>query len=226
MKKRSKRYKSIEIVEGEKSIKDALSLIKNTDTKVKFDESVEISFNLNLEKKHTVRDTVVFPNSFGKSKTVLVFARGKKAEEAKSAGADFVGAEDLIEKIQGGWLGFEVAIATIDMMKVVAKVARILGGKGLMPNPKAKTVTDDVTAAVKAVKAGRREFRANGEGVVNFAVGKKSMNEEMLASNIKEFCGAITKKKPIDLKGDYISSVYLSTTMGRSIAVDRKQLLL
>jgi large subunit ribosomal protein L1 len=221
MKKHSKRFKALVATPGILTIEDAVGLVKKGAT-AKFDESVDVSVALKLEKKHTIRDTVSFPNSFGKSKTVLVFAKGKKAEEAKAAGADFVGDDDLIEKINGNWTGFDVAIATPDMMKSIAKVARILGTKGLMPNPKAKTVTDDVTTAVKEVKAGRREFRADAAGIINFCIGKASMQEQQLVDNFKVFFDIVLKKKPGDLKGDYIRSVHVTSSMGRGIQLNRK----
>ena len=218
---KSKRYKALEAQGETNALNDAISFVKKN-ASAKFDETVEICFNLNLLKKHNIRDTVVFPHKFGVMPKVLVFTKGDKAEAAKEAGADYVGEDDLIEKIQGGWLDFDVAIATPDMMRSIAKIARILGTKGLMPNPKAKTVTDDVAGAVGQIKAGRREFRANNEGVINFAVGKASMEESALEENIKQFYDVLQKKKPTDLKGDYIKTIYLSSTMGKSVKLNRK----
>ena len=166
----------------------------------------------------------MYPHAFGVSPRVLVFAKGEKAEAAKAAGADHVGSDEVIEKIAGGWLEFDVAISTPDMMRNIAKIAKTLGTKGLMPNPKAKTVTDDVKGAVAAIKAGRREFRANNEGVINFPVGKASMDHLQIKENIKEFYDILLKKKPNDLKGDYIKSISLSSTMGKGIRLDRKNL--
>lgn len=221
---RSKRYKSLE---GERNVdaglEEALEKVKGG-AGAKFDETVDMSFNLNLLKKHTIRDTIVYPNGFGAQAKVLVFAKGEKAEAAKEAGADYVGAEDMVEKILGGWLDFDATVATPDMMRVIAKAARILGTKGLMPNPKAKTVTDDPAAAVKEIKGGRREFRANKEGIINFPVGKASMEVSQLSENVQSLYSAVMKKKPNDLKGDYIKSVFVSSTMGRSFRLNRKSL--
>lgn len=219
----SKRYKALKRVEVPQDVERAIELVRENAT-AKFDETVEICFNLNILKKHNIRDTVVYPHSFGASPRVLVFAKGEKAEAAKEAGAEHVGSDDIIEKIADGWFEFDVAIATPDMMKNIAKIARILGTRGLMPNPKAKTVTDDVKTAVGAIKAGRKEFRANNDGVINFPVGKVSMDESELKENIREFYQTLLKKKPNDLKGDYIKSVSLSSTMGKGIRLDRKNL--
>lgn len=221
MKKKSKRFQTIEEHKEMISFQEAVALIKKQSS-AKFDESIDISAHLNLQKKHTIRDAIAFSNPFGKTRKVLVFAKDKKAEEARQAGADYVGDQDLIEKIQSGWLDFEVAIATPDMMKNITKVARILGSKGLMPNPKAKTVVENVAGAVKEVKGGRKEFRANAEGVLNFTVGKKSMDDSAILQNIKEFYEILIKKKPTDLKGDYIKSIYLSSTMGKSLKIEKK----
>ena len=222
--KRSKRYKALKKRDGQHSLADAVKWVKHQAT-ARFDESIDVAFSLNIKKKHTIRDTVVFPHAFGIAPKVLVFAKEKKAEEAKKAGADFVGENDLIEKIQKGWMDFEVAIATPDMMKTVAKIARALGTKGLMPNPKAKTVTENVKEAVREVKAGRREFRANPEGIVNFSVGKKSMNDDHLIKNILSFVSALQKKKPNDIKGDYFKSMHLTSSMGVAVCLDRKLIL-
>ena len=224
MRKRSKRYRSLAEDKNILSINDAVGFVKKQDG-CKFDETVEVCFSLNLLKKHTIRDIISFEHSFGKTNKVLVFAKGDKADQAKSAGADYVGSDDLIEKINGGWLDCDVTVATPDMMKSIARIARILGTKGLMPNPKAKTVTEDVAQAVKELKAGRREFRANDDGVINFAIGKKSMDEDQLLKNINDFYSILLKKKPTDLKGDYIKSIYLTTTMGKAVQVDRRSLV-
>ena len=221
--KASKRFKVLEVPTDPQGIEQAVTLVKKNATS-KFDETIEASFNLNLLKKHTVRDTIVYPHPFGKLPRVLVFSKGDKADMAKAAGADHVGADDLVEKISGGWLEFDVTIATPDMMKTIAKIARILGTKGLMPNPKAKTVTEDVKSAVEAIKAGRREFRANNEGVLNFSVGKASMETNLIVENYKVLYEAVQKKKPMDLKGDYILSLHLSSTMGRGVKLEHKKL--
>jgi large subunit ribosomal protein L1 len=221
MKKHSKRFKALVAPAGTFTIEEAIVPVKKA-ANSKFDESIDVSICLKLEKKHTIRDTVTFPNSFGKSKKVLVFAKGKKAEDAKAAGADYVGDDDLIEKISGNWTDFDVAIATPDMMKSIAKVARVLGTKGLMPNPKAKTVTEDVLSAVKEIKAGRREFRADAAGIINFSIGKASMGEQALVDNFKALFDVVLKKKPSDLKGDYIRSIHVTSTMGRGVELNRK----
>ncbi len=223
MKKISKRFKSIEDSVAEHALDKAVEVLK-TQNSVKFDESVDMSFNLNLLKKHVVRDTITFPHGFSKSKKVIVFAKGDKADEAKAAGADEVGGLELIEKISGGWLDFEVAIAAPDMMRDVAKIARILGTRGLMPSPKAKTVTSNIAEAVKAVKAGRKEYRANEHGILNFSVGKKSMDSKALIENALELFVNVLKKKPSDLKGDYIKSMHISSTMGKSVRLNRRSL--
>ena len=206
---------------GEQVAEDAVVFLKKNAT-AKFDETVEAAIRLNLEKRHNIRDTVTFPNAFGKQAKVLVFAKGKKAEDARAAGADFVGDDELIEKIAGGWTDFDVAIATPDMMKSIAKVARVLGTKGLMPNPKAKTVTEAVLETVKEVKSGRREFRADSTGIVAFPIGKVSMSEEQLVQNFRALWDAVVKKKPSDLKGDYIRTVHMATSMGKGVELNRK----
>ncbi len=220
--KRSRRYRDLKSSKEELGdLAAGVTLLKEA-VGVKFDESVDISIKLNLQKKHTVRDTVSFPNSFGKTKKVLAFVKEDRVEEAKKAGADYAGGTEFIEKVTKGWLDFDVAIATPNMMRDIAKIARVLGSRGLMPNPKTKTVTDDVAKTIKEVKAGRKEFRADADGNLNVAVGKKSMPVEAIVENCREFLNKVIKKKPIDLKGDYVRSLYLSTTMGRSIALDKK----
>ncbi|MFC1503831.1 50S ribosomal protein L1 [Spirochaetota bacterium] len=203
------------------SIEEAVKLVKSK-SNAKFDETIDISFNLNLLPKHTIRDAIALPHSFGKSVKVLVFASGEKANDANSAGADFVGDEDLVKKISEGWMDFDVAIATPDMMKIVGKVAKILGPKGLMPNPKTKTVTDNVKDAVSAAKKGQREFRANKAGIINFSVGKASMDENQIKENLSTFFDAIKKKRPTDLKGEYIKSITLSSTMGVGVRINQR----
>ena len=220
--KRSKRYRGLKnFLEEVKDLNEGVGELKK-ESSVKFDESIDVSIKLNLQKKHTVRDTVSFPNSFGKTKKILAFVKEDKVEEAKKSGADYAGGAEFIEKISKGWLDFDVAIATPSMMRDIAKVARILGSRGLMPNPKTKTVTDDVSKAIREVKGGRKEFRADADGNVNVSIGKKSMTVEAIAENYKEFLTQVIKKKPSDLKGDYIKSIHLSTTMGKSIPLDRK----
>ena len=221
MKKRSKRYRSLPNKVEVNSFEEAIDKIKAA-PKCGFDEGMDVSFNLKLLKKHSLRDVFVYPHAFGPSPKVAVFAKDKKAEEAKQAGADYVGSDDLVERIQGGWLDFKVAIATPDMMKTIAKIARILGTKGLMPNPKSKTVTEDVHGAVTEIKAGRRQIKADVDGIVNLSYGKKSMSKEALVENLKVVCGLLNKKKPTDLKGDYVKSIHVTTTMGKSLQVSRK----
>lgn len=223
MKKHSKRYKAIEKSEKELDFAPAIELIQKNST-CKFDESIDIAFNLNLLKKHTIRETVSFKHAFGKTKKILAFVKEERKQEALDAGADYAGNSDLIEKINGGWIDFDVAIATPDMMREVAKVARILGTKGLMPNPKAKTVTDDLASAISEVKAGRKEFRASSDGIINFSVGKKSMQAGQILENIKSLYEVINSKKPLDLKGDYIKTISLSSSMGKSVKIGQRSL--
>ena len=203
-------------------VEEAVKLIKAR-AGAKFDESVEIAMNLGVDPRHAdqnVRGVVSLPNGTGRSVRVAVFARGDKAEEAKAAGADVVGAEELAQDIQGGKFEFERCIATPDMMPVVGKLGKILGPRGLMPNPKLGTVTQDVTAAVQAAKAGQVEFRVEKAGIVHGGVGKVSFTEEALVENVKAFVGAVSRAKPSGAKGTYIKRVSLSSTMGPGIKVD------
>jgi len=200
---------------------DALGLVKSL-AFAKFDETVEISVKLHLKKSHTVRDTVVLPNTFMGEKKILVFAKGEKADEARALGAAFVGEADLIEKIKGGWMDFDICVATPDMMKDVGKLGPILGRRGLMPNPKTGTVTNDLAAAIKELKAGRIEFRADKTGVVHLPVGKVSMDVAKVNENVQTFLGELERRRPSDLKGDYIKSVALSSTMGPGVLVQFK----
>jgi len=197
---------------------EALGLVKSV-AFAKFDETVEISVKLNLKKSHTVRDTVVFPHSFQGEKKILVFAKGDKADEARALGAAFVGDAELIEKIKGGWMEFDVCVATPDMMKDVGKLGPILGRKGLMPNPKTGTVTNDLAAALKELKAGRIEFRADKTGVVHLPVGKVSMDAAQVNENVQTFMGELERRRPADLKGDFIKSVAVSSTMGPGVKI-------
>ncbi len=186
----------------------------------KFDETVDIAIRLNKQKKEiSVRDTLVLPHSFQKEKSILVFAKGEKADEAKKAGAQFVGAEDLIEKIKGGWLDFDVAVATPDMMKDVGKLGQILGRRGLMPNPKTRTVTFELTDTLAELRKGRVEFRADKAGVIHLPVGKVSMGKEAILENIRAVLGEVEKKRPDDVKGEFIRSIALSSTMGPGVKV-------
>ncbi len=201
---------------------EAIALVKQT-AKAKFDETVEISVRLGVDPRHAdqqVRGTVVLPNGTGKTKSVLVIAKGPKAEEALAAGADFVGAEDMIAKIQGGWFGFDVCIATPDMMGLVGRLGRVLGPKGLMPNPKTGTVTMDVTKAINETKAGKVEYRVDKTAIIHCPVGKASFDEQKLTENLRTLMEAIIKAKPSAAKGAYIKSAVLSTTMGPGIKLN------
>lgn len=195
------------------SLDEGITLVKDI-AFAKFDETVEVSVSLNIKKSHSIRDTFVMPYQFHGEKRVLVFAKGEKAREAENAGATFVGAEELVEKIKGGWLDFDICVATPDMMRDVGKLGPILGRRGLMPNPKTRTVTMDVQGAIAELKQGRIEFRADKTGVVHLAVGKISMDSTHLTANIKTFIDELTKKRPSDIKGDFIKSASLSSTMG------------
>ena len=204
------------------ALADAIREIKGRSA-AKFDETVEIAMNLGIDPRHAdqmVRGVVQLPNGTGKSVRVAVFARGDKAEEAKSAGADIVGAEDLAKEIQEGRIDFDRAIATPDMMAVVGRLGKILGPRGLMPNPKLGTVTPDVNGAVGAAKAGTVEFRAEKAGIVHAGVGKISFDESALAENVKAFVSAIIRAKPSGAKGTYVRRVALSSTMGPSVRLD------
>lgn len=188
-----------------------------------FDESIDISLRLGIDPRKAdqmVRGTVVLPHGTGKEVRVLVFAKGEKEKEARDAGADFVGAEDLIEKIVGGWTEFDKAVATPDMMGMVGKIGKILGPRGLMPNPKVGTVTFDVGQVVKELKAGKVEFRADKTGIVHVSVGRVSFSEESLLENVKSLLDIIIKAKPPSSKGVYLRSIALSTTMGPGLKVD------
>ena len=201
---------------------EAVTLVKQT-AKAKFDETVEISVRLGVDPRHAdqqVRGTVVLPNGTGKTKTVLVNAKGPKAEEATAAGADFVGAEDMIAKIQGGWFGFDVCIATPDMMGLVGRLGRVLGPKGLMPNPKTGTVTMDVTKAITETKAGKVEYRVDKTAIIHCPLGKASFSEQQLTENLRTLMDAIIKAKPSAAKGTYVKSAVISSTMGPGIKLN------
>jgi large subunit ribosomal protein L1 len=203
------------------SLKEGLNLIK-TLSYVKFDETVDLSVKLNLKKSQSVRDTVVLPNQFKGEKRILVFCKAEKEKEAQDAGATYVGAEDLIEKIKGGWLDFDVAVATPDMMKDVGKLGMVLGRRGLMPNPKTGTVTFDLKGALAELRKGRTEFRADKTGVVHLAVGKVSMESDKVAENVRVAVAEIKRKRPMDAKGEFIRSVSIASTMGPGIWVSIK----
>ncbi|HCM25026.1 MAG: 50S ribosomal protein L1 [Treponema sp. GWB1_62_6] len=185
----------------------------------KFDETVDVSVKLNLKKSQTVRDTVVLPHQFRGEKKILVFCKGEKEKEALEAGATYVGAEEMIEKVKGGWLDFDIAVATPDMMKDVGKLGMVLGRKGLMPNPKTGTVTFDLKAALAELKKGRVEFRVDKTGVIHLPIGKVSMDSTKVAENVQAFITEVKRKKPADAKGDFMQSISLSSSMGPGVWV-------
>ena len=201
------------------SLQEAAQLVKDCSF-AKFTETVEISVFLQLKKSQTVRDTVVLPNQFQAQKKILVFAKGDKAQEALDAGAAYVGDTDLIEKVRSGWMDFDVAVATPDMMKDVGRLGPILGRRGLMPNPKTHTVTFDSKEALAELNKGRVEFRADKTGVVHLAIGKVSMDADKIAENAQATLDEILRKRPVDAKGEFILSVALSSTMGPGVHVD------
>jgi len=203
------------------SLEEAVKLLKELHF-TKFDESLEIAINLNIQQKHTVRDTTVLPHGTGKKVRILVFAKADKAKEAEEAGADFVGDTDIIEKIKEGWFDFDVSLATPDMMKEVGKIGQLLGKRGLMPNPKTQTVTNDIKTAVAELRKGRVEFRADKTRIVHLGVGKLSMEDGMLVENCTALYESVLHKRPSDLKGEYIQSVFLSSSMGPGIKIDHK----
>lgn len=201
---------------------DAIKLVKET-AAAKFDETVEAHVKLGVDPRHAdqqVRGTVSLPHGTGRTLKVLVFAKGEKLKEAEQAGADYVGAEDLAEKIQGGWFDFDVAVATPDMMSVVGRLGKILGPRGLMPNPKAGTVTFDIERTIKELKAGRIEFRVDKTSIVHVPIGRVSFDEEKLQDNLNAFAEALIKAKPAAAKGQYMRSVNICSTMGPGIKVN------
>ena len=224
----AKRYaESSKLVDKNKEyeIKEALELIEKM-PKAKFDETVELHVKLGVDSKHAdqqVRGTVVPPNGTGKTQKVLVFAKGPKAEEAEKAGADFVGAEELIPKIQNeNWFDYDVVVATPDMMGVVGRLGKVLGPKGLMPNPKSGTVTMDVTKAINEIKSGKVEYRLDKTNIIHLGFGKVSFGADKLAENYETIMNAIIKAKPAAAKGQYIKSVSVTTTMGPGIFINQK----
>ena len=226
--KTSKRYaESAKLVDSNKEyeIKEALDIIEKM-PKTKFDQTVELHVKLGVDSKHAdqqVRGTVVLPNGTGKTQRVLVFAKGPKAEEATKAGADFVGAEELIPKIQNeNWFDYDVVVATPDMMGVVGRLGKVLGPKGLMPNPKSGTVTMDVTKAINEIKSGKVEYRLDKTNIIHLGFGKVSFGAEKLAENYETIMNAIIKAKPAAAKGQYIKSVSVTTTMGPGIFINQK----
>lgn len=228
--KRGRRYKKVlETVEKGKTypLPEALSLVKKA-ASARFDESIDVDIRLGVDPKDSsqmVRGTVVLPHGRGKKIRVLVFARGEKEKEAKEEGADFVGTTELIEKINKGWLDFNVAIATPDMMKEIARLGRILGPKGLMPNPKLGTVTLKISQAVKEAKAGRIEYKMDSQGSLHLPIGKKSFKEKDILDNFLALLRAVVKSRPATAKGQYLKKVALSSTMGPSVRIDTQDLL-
>lgn len=231
MKKRGKKYQeSIKLVDRTNlySPQEALELVEKT-AKANFDETVQLSVRLGVDPRHAdqqVRGAVVLPNGTGRTRRVLVFAKGEKAKEAESAGADFVGAEEFVQKIQNeGWLDFDVVVATPDMMSIVGRLGRILGPKGLMPNPKSGTVTFEVAKAIKEIKAGKVEYRVDKAGIINVPIGKVSFGVDKLKENFVTIMEAIIKAKPAAAKGRYLRNVVVSSTMGPGIKVNPQQLI-
>lgn len=224
--KRGKNYLESLKVFDKNTQYDTATAIENClqTAKAKFDETIEVSVRLGVDPRHAdqqVRGTVILPNGTGKTQRVLVFARGEKAAEAKAAGADYVGDMDLVQKIQQeNWFGFDVCVATPDMMGVVGRIGRILGPKGLMPNPKSGTVTMDVTKAISDIKAGKVEYRVDKTAIAHCPIGKVSFESEKLSENLTALMEAIIKAKPATAKGTYVKSLYLSTTMGPSIRLN------
>ncbi|MDY2842545.1 MAG: 50S ribosomal protein L1 [Treponema sp.] len=190
---------------------------------VKFDETVELHVALNLGKSQTVRDTLVFPNQFTAEKKVLVFCSDERAKEALDAGAAYAGSKDYIDKVKAGWLDFDVAVATPDMMKDVGRLGMVLGRKGLMPNPKTGTVTNDIVSAISELKKGRTEFRADKTGIIHIAVGKVSMDSAKVAENVNTLLAELDRKKPVDAKADFIRSVSVSSSMGPGVWISVKE---
>lgn len=215
---------ALKLIEADKfySPKEAVALVKKT-AATKFDSTVEVAFRLGVNPKYPdqqVRGALVLPNGTGKSKTVMVFAKGPKVAEAEAAGADFVGGEEYVDKIKNGWMAFDVCIATPDMMGFVGRLGKILGPRGLMPNPKVGTVTMDVTRAVKESKAGKIEYRTDKSGNVQAPIGKASFTEEQLLQNYMTLADTLVKVKPAGAKGQYMRTITMSCTMGPGVKVD------
>ena len=225
MAKKSKQLRAaLEKIDSTKvySVEEAVALAKETNF-AKFDATVEVAYNLNIDVKKAdqqIRGAMVLPNGTGKTQRVLVFARGAKAEEAKAAGADFVGEDDIVAKINDGWLDFDVVIATPDMMAIVGRLGRVLGPKGLMPNPKAGTVTMDVTKAINDIKAGKIEYRLDKSNIIHVPIGKASFTEEQLTDNFQTLIDAVVKAKPAAAKGQYIKSLVVASTMGPGVKLN------
>lgn len=224
-KKSKKMQEALKKVDATKaySVEEAVALAKDTNI-AKFDATVEVAYKLNVDPKKAdqqIRGAVVLPNGTGKTQTVLVFAKGENAKEAEAAGADFVGDDDMVAKIQGGWFDFDVVVATPDMMATVGKLGRVLGPKGLMPNPKTGTVTMDVTKAVEEVKAGKVTYRVDKAGNIHVPIGKVSFDNEKLVENFNTINDVLLKAKPSTAKGQYIKNISVTTTFGPGIHVDQ-----
>lgn len=225
MAKQGKKFlEAAKAVEANKfyDLEEALALVKQI-APAKFDETVEMSVRLGVDPRHAdqqLRGAVVLPNGLGKDKTVLVFAKGDKAKEAEAAGADYVGAEDMVEKIQGGWMNFDVAVATPDMMALVGRLGRVLGPRGLMPNPKTGTVTMDVDRAVQEAKAGKVNYRTDKAGIIHVPIGKVSFDTDKLLGNLKAIMDVLIKARPAAVKGTYVKTVTVSSTMGPGVKID------
>ena len=226
MPKRSKKYKEAAAAYNKSELYDVSEALKivTDNAKANFDETVEVHVKLGVDGRHAdqqVRGAIVLPNGTGKETKVLVFAKGPKAEEAKAAGADYVGAEEMAQKIQTeNWFDFDVVVATPDMMSVVGRLGKLLGPKGLMPNPKSGTVTMDVTKALSEIKAGKVEYRLDKQNIIHTVIGKKSFGEEKLEENFKALMDAIIKAKPSTAKGQYLRSVVVTSTMGPGVKVN------
>jgi len=230
MPKRGKRYlEALKTYDQYKlyTPEEAIDLVK-ANAKAKFDETIEVAFRLGIDTRHAdqqIRGAVVLPHGTGKTRSVLVFAKGEKAKEAEAAGADFVGAEDMVEKIQKGWFGFDVAVATPDMMGLVGRLGKLLGPKGLMPNPKTGTVTFDIERAVKEIKAGKVEYRADKAGIIHVPIGKASFDHQKLYENYRTIAETVIKAKPAAAKGQYVRSVTVSSTMGPGVKINPLKVL-
>lgn len=222
--KHGKRYRECEkLVDRSKvySLKEAVSILKST-PKLKFDESVELAINLKIDVKkaeHMVRGTVVLPYGTGKKVSVIVFCKGEQEKEAKAAGADYVGAQELMDKVAGGWMGFDSVVATPEMMKDLSKLGKVLGPRGLMPSPKTGTVTQNVAKAVTELKAGKVEFKADKQGGVHVAVGKLSFSEQQIIENASTLLTTLMSAKPASVKGDFVKSISISSTMGPGLRI-------
>ena len=204
------------------SVSEACKLVKDLHY-VKFDETVELHVALHLEKNQTMRDTLVFPNQFKGEKRILVFCKDDRVQEALDAGATYAGSTEYLDKVKGGWFDFDVVVATPDMMKDVGRLGMVLGRKGLMPNPKTGTVTNDLKSAVAELKKGRTEFRADKTGVVHIAVGKVSMDADKTAENVNTFLAELNRKKPADAKADFVRGISVSSSMGPGVWIENKE---